>query len=75
LVAGRRADLVMLDPDAHVLLGHGPDTVLDAWVLGGTDNPVRDVMVAGRWVIRDGRHPAEDAIRAAYRDAAKTLFA
>jgi formimidoylglutamate deiminase len=75
LVAGRRADLVMLDPDAHVLLGHGPETVLDAWVLGGTDNPVRDVMVAGRWVIRDGRHPAEDAIRAAYRTAAATLFA
>ncbi len=74
LVAGRRADLVMLDPVSHVLLGHGPDTVLDAWILGGTQNPVRDVMVAGRWVIRDGRHPDEEAIRAAYRAAAATLF-
>ena len=74
LVAGRRADLVMLDPDSHVLLGHGPETVLDAWILGGTQNPVRDVMVAGRWVIRDGRHAHEDAIRAAYRDAAARLF-
>ncbi len=74
LVAGRRADLVMLDADCHVLLGHGPDTVLDAWILGGTQNPVRDVLVAGRWVIRDGRHPQEEAIRAAYRAAAAMLF-
>lgn len=62
LVAGRRADLVMLDADSPVLLGHGPDTALDAWVLGGTRNPVRDVMVAGRWVIRDGRHAEEERI-------------
>ena len=74
LVAGRRADLVMLDPESHVLLGHGPDTVLDAWILGGTQNPVRDVMVTGRWVIRDRRHPEEEAIRVAYRAAAATLF-
>jgi len=74
LVPGRRADLVMLDPDCNVLLGHGPDTVLDAWILGGTQNPVRDVMVGGRWVIRDGRHPEEERIRAAYRSAVATLF-
>ena len=74
IVAGRRADLVMLDPDATPLLGHGPETVLDGWILGGTENPVRDVMVAGRWVIRDGRHPQEAAIRDAYRAAAATLF-
>lgn len=74
LVAGRRADLVMLDPECNVLLGHGPDTMLDAWILGGTQNPVRDVMVAGRWVIRDGRHPEDEAIRAAYRTAGAALF-
>ena len=74
LVAGRRADLVMLDPDAQPLLGHGPSTALDAWILSGTQNPVRDVMVAGRWVIRDRRHAAEEAIRDAYRAAAARLF-
>lgn len=75
IAAGRRADLVMLDPESQVLLGHGPETVLDAWLLGGTQNPVRDVMVGGRWAIRDRRHPREEAIRAAYRGAAATLFA
>ena len=29
--------------------------------------PVRDVMVGGRWVVRDGRHPHEDAVFARYR--------
>lgn len=67
LVAGRRADLVMLDADSPVLLGHTTQTVLDAWILGGTRNPVRDVMVAGNWVIRDGRHADEAKILSDYR--------
>lgn len=75
LVPGRRADLVMLDGDCNVLLGHGPDTVLDAWMLGGTQNPVRDVMVAGNWVIRDGHHPQEARIKAGYRTAMAHLTA
>ena len=54
-----RADLVVLDPESPTLLAHGPDTVLDAWMLGGDGNPVRDVMVAGRWVVRGGHHPRE----------------
>ncbi len=73
LVPGRRADLVMLDGDTNVLLGHGPQTALDAWIFGGTQNPVRDVMVAGIWVIRDGQHPREPTIRAAYRDCIACL--
>ena len=67
LIAGRRADLGMLDADCNVLLGHGPRTALDGWLLGGTQNPVRDVMVAGQWRIRDRRHPQEDQIKANYR--------
>jgi formimidoylglutamate deiminase len=73
LVAGRRADLVMLDPDSLTLLGHSPRTVLDAWLLGGTENPVRDVMVAGQWVIRDRYHRDEEGIRASYLQAMARL--
>jgi formimidoylglutamate deiminase len=74
LVAGRRADLVMLDPDSNPLLGHGPKTALDAWVLSGTQNPVRDVMVGGNWVIRERHHPHEAAIRDTYRHAMARLL-
>jgi formimidoylglutamate deiminase len=31
--------------------------------------PWRDVMVAGRWVVRDGRHPRQDEALDAYREA------
>ena len=75
LATGRRADLVMLDGESNVLLGHGPQTVLDAWLLGGTQNPVRDVMVAGKWVIQDGAHPDEAQIKAAYCAAMAQLTA
>lgn len=73
LVPGKRADLVILDPENNVLLGHTNRTVIDAWILGGTQNPVRDVMVAGQWKVRDGRHTNEDSIRSAYAKAIREL--
>ncbi|WP_417598958.1 formimidoylglutamate deiminase [Pararhodobacter oceanensis] len=73
LITGRRADLVMLDADCNVLLGHGPQTALDAWMLGGTENPVRDVMIGGKWVVRGGYHPQEARIKANYRAAMAQL--
>ena len=42
-----------------------PETLLDAAIFGPCRRPVRDVMVGGRWVVRDGRHPREDAVLAA----------
>ena len=73
LVPGRRADLVILDADSNPLLGHGPRTALDAWILGGTQNPVRHVMVGGKWIVYDRQHPEEAAIRAAYRKSMARL--
>ncbi len=71
---GARADLVVLDANGPVLLGHGPSTAFDAWVLSGTTNPVAHVMVGGRWRIEDGRHLGKDAIMAAYARALTELF-
>ena len=59
---GRRADLVVLDPNHPSLAGHTAATVLDAWLFTGDSTLVRDVMVAGRWIIQDRRHPQEAAI-------------
>ena len=61
IAAGRRADLVVLDPDIR----RSPaavDDVLDAAIFGPCRQPVRDVMVAGRWVVREGRHPDEATV-------------
>ncbi len=72
---GKRADLVVLDAEHPALVGREGHAVLDSWVFSGTDNPVRDVMVAGQWVVKRGRHPREEAVRSAYAEAVKRVGA
>lgn len=66
LAAGYRADFVVLDGDLPALAAKTGDALLDSMVFAGNVNPVRDVMVGGRWVVRDGHHGDEDAVRSAY---------
>jgi formimidoylglutamate deiminase len=73
LEPGHRADLIVLDPDHPTLVGRGGDDVVDSWLFSGEESPVRDVMVSGRWVVRDGRHHAQEAILAAYARVAERL--
>ncbi|MFO1284539.1 MAG: formimidoylglutamate deiminase [Burkholderiales bacterium] len=74
---GCRADLVVLDASDPGLCGHGTATLLDAAIFGPSRAPVRHVMVAGAWRVRDGRHPREESVLARFRDAvaANTLRA
>ena len=64
-----RADLVVLDAAHPSLTGRSKDTLLDSWIFASQESPVRDVMVGGRWVVRDGRHAQQEAIAEAYRRA------
>lgn len=73
LAAGARADWVVLDPDHPILVGRSGDAVLDSWLVSGDRSPVRDVMVAGRWRVRDGRHPEEREVAERYRAVAERL--
>ena len=73
IVAGERADLLVLDPDHPQLAGRSEDALLDSWIFSGNSNPVRHVMVGGRWVVRDGRHHARDAIVDRYRRVARAI--
>jgi formimidoylglutamate deiminase len=66
LEAGRRADLVVLDPEVPALAASGADA-LDAAIFAANRNPVQDVMVGGRWVVREGSHAQEAEIAARYR--------
>lgn len=64
VAVGRPADLVVLDAEHPALAGRSDHAVLDSWVFSGTESPVRDVMVQGDWVVRDGRHRhGEEAAR------------
>ena len=71
--SGSRADLVVLDAEHPALVGRCGPAVLDSWVFSGTDNPVRDVMVGGEWVVREGRHRREEEVARAFVEAVKGL--
>ena len=66
LEIGKRADVVVLEAGHPALVGREGAAVLDSWVFSGTDNPVRDVMVGGEWVVKDGRHPREEMVARAF---------
>lgn len=57
---GRRADLLVLDGNDPYLASAEGDALLNRWLFAGGDRQVHDVMVAGRWVVRDGRHAGEE---------------
>jgi formimidoylglutamate deiminase len=62
IAAGYRADLVVLDSEHPALVGRDGDFQVDAWIFSGNSTPVRDVMVDGHWVVRDGRHRRQSQV-------------
>ncbi len=73
LAVGNRADVLVLD-DAHVNLdGVEPADVLGRFLLSGNDNLVRDVLVGGEWVVKNGRHFNQDSIAHRYKLALHEL--
>jgi len=73
-VEGARADLLVVDPTCDALRGVPMDSTLDALVFAGASDPWSDVMVAGRWVRRGGRHEAAPAIAARFERAMASLW-
>jgi formimidoylglutamate deiminase len=73
LAPGRRADLLVLDSSHPNLDGLDAADVLGRFLFCGNDNLVRDVLVGGQWVVRNGRHLAQDAIAQRYKTALRQL--
>jgi formimidoylglutamate deiminase len=74
LIEGARADLLVADPSCEATLGIPDDSLLDAIVFAGATRPWRDVMVAGRWVLRDHQRADGTAIAARFTQAMQTLW-
>jgi len=74
LAVGNRADWLVLDGDDVALAEQRHDGLLDAAIFGPSRRPVRDVMVGGRWRVRDGEHPEQTAALARYRAVMKRLL-
>ena len=73
--AGQEDDLVQLDADSPWLCGVRADDLQDRFVFAGNASLVREVRVAGRVVVSDGRHPRRDAIAARFRRTMAQLLA
>jgi formimidoylglutamate deiminase len=74
LVIGARADALVADSADPALLGVPASCWLDALVFSSPGRPWRDVMVAGRWVIRNHRHPQAEVVTSAFTAAMTTLW-
>ncbi|WP_010222311.1 amidohydrolase family protein, partial [Pseudomonas donghuensis] len=60
LAVGKRADWLVLDGNDPYLATASADGILNRWLFAGGDRQVRDVMVNGQWVVRQGRHAQEE---------------
>lgn len=72
---GARADALVVDTRSSALRGLPPGRILDALVFSSPARPWRDVLVAGRWVVRDHRHPAAAAVARRFEAAMQALWA
>jgi formimidoylglutamate deiminase len=71
---GAGADLVVLDDDSPMLLGHDSQTLLDALVFSGFTLPIDRVMTHGEWRVVDGRHVAREHALAEYARVVGRLY-
>ena len=75
IAAGRRADVVVLDGTNLDFEGLAAPARLGVAMFSGNSNRVRDVYVAGRKVVDNGRHAAEDEVSEAFRRSLRRLRA
>jgi formiminoglutamate deiminase len=73
IAPGRLADLLAVDSAHPALAGLSGEALLDGLVFAAGEGIVTDLWSAGRHMVRDGRHVARDAIRAAWRAAIAEL--
>jgi len=69
-----REDGVLLDAEAPALAGATADDVVDRWLFAGNRPLVKQVRVAGREVVVDGRHVDRDRIAHRYGETLRRLL-
>lgn len=74
LEVGKRADWLVLDGNDPYLATATEDAILNRWLFAGGDRQVRDVLVNGQWVIRNGHHDAEEESARAFTQVLRDLL-
>ena len=74
LTGGALADFFTVDLDDVSIAGHSGEDLLPLAVFSLNRSAVRDVMVNGRWVVRDGRHPLQEEIVSRFKQLHHKLW-
>lgn len=74
LEVGKRADWIVLDGNDPYLATASEDGILNRWLFAGGDRQVRDVLVNGQWVVRDGHHAGEEDSSRAFTQVLRDLL-
>jgi formimidoylglutamate deiminase len=71
---GSAADFITVDLDDLSIAGHSANDLLPLAVFSLDRTAIRDVVVNGRWVVRDQRHPLQEEIVARYKELHRKLW-
>ena len=74
LAPGALADFFTVDLNDVSIAGHSGEDLLPLTVFSLSRSAIRDVMVNGRWVVRDQRHPLQDEIVSRFKDLHHKLW-
>jgi len=73
IAPGYRCDIAVIDDKHPSLIGRSGDNLLDTWIFSAGNQCVKDMFVAGRHVVKDRRHVAQEQIARDFRSAVKRL--
>ena len=74
LAPGSNADLITINQDDPVLAGHSSESILDALTFCGIHSAIDQVMVSGKWVVKEGRHVAKSTFEKEYAECVHRLW-
>jgi formimidoylglutamate deiminase len=74
LAGGLSADFFTVDLDDVSIAGNSGNDLLPLAVFSLSRSAIRDVMVNGRWVVRDQRHPLQEEIVSRFKELHRKLW-
>jgi formimidoylglutamate deiminase len=74
LTLGEYGDMVSIDLEDLSVAGHTSDTLLPILLFGANRTAIRDVVVNGKFILRDGRHPLQEEIVGRYQELDRRVW-
>ena len=74
LEPGRLADFITIDLDDSTIAGNSADDLLSTLVFSMSRTAIRDVVVGGRFILRDQRHQRGEEITSRYKEVHEAIW-